>query len=60
MPVIMDDLAGAQWLDPALTTSKTLSVLLQPCPSEWIEAYEVSTVVTNPTNDSATCIEAAC
>jgi putative SOS response-associated peptidase YedK len=34
MPVIMDDLAGAQWLDPVFTTSRTLSFLLQPCPSE--------------------------
>jgi putative SOS response-associated peptidase YedK len=51
MPVIMDDLAAAQWLDPVFTTSKTLSVLLQPYPSEWIEAYEVSTLlgVTHPT-----------
>jgi putative SOS response-associated peptidase YedK len=48
MPVIMDDLAGAQWLDPVFTTSRTLSFLLQPCPSEWIEIHEVSTLVNNP------------
>jgi putative SOS response-associated peptidase YedK len=58
MPLIMDDLAGAQWLDPVFTTSRTLSFLLQPCPSEWIEAHEVSTLVNNPANDSAECIQA--
>jgi putative SOS response-associated peptidase YedK len=59
MPVIVDDSAASQWLDPVFTTSKTLSILLQPCPSEWIEAYEVSTLVNNPANDSSAYIEAA-
>ena len=56
MPVIMDDLAGAQWLDSVFTTSRTLSFMLRPCPSEWIETYEVSMLVNDPANDSAECI----
>lgn len=56
MPVIRDDFAASQWLDPVFTTANMLSFLLQPCSSEWIEAYAVSTLVNNPANDSAECI----
>lgn len=51
----MDDLVASQWLDPVLTTAKTLYFLMRPCPSEWIEAREVSTLVNNPANDSVDC-----
>ena len=57
MPVIMDDLAATQWLDPVFTTPKTLEILLQPFPSELMEAYEVSPLVNDPRNDSPACIE---
>jgi putative SOS response-associated peptidase YedK len=53
---VMEDLAVSQRLDPVFTTSRTLSFMLQPCPSDWIEAYEVSTLVNNPANDSPACI----
>lgn len=56
MPVIMDNLVASQWLDPVFTTTKTLYFLLRPCPSEWIEAHEVSTLVNNPANNSVDCI----
>lgn len=57
MPVIMDEMAAAQWLDPVFTTPKTLLAHLQPFPSELMEAYEVSMLVNDPRNDSPACIE---
>jgi putative SOS response-associated peptidase YedK len=36
-----------------------LSILLQPFPSELMDAYEVSRLVNDPRNDSAACIAPA-
>jgi putative SOS response-associated peptidase YedK len=41
------------WLDPAVSHPGTLSILLQPLPSELMDAYEVSRLVNDPRNDSA-------
>ena len=57
MPVILDNLVAAQWLDPVFTTTKTLEILLQPFPSQLMEAYEVSLLVNDPRNDSPARIE---
>jgi len=35
-----------------------LAAILQPLPSEQMEAHEVSTLVNSPDNDSAACIQA--
>jgi putative SOS response-associated peptidase YedK len=59
MPMILDDLAAKQWLDPIFTSLRTLAFLLQPFPSELMEAYEVSRLVNDPKNDSPACIERA-
>ena len=59
MPVILDDLAAKQWLDPVFMSLRTLSFLLQPFPSELMEAYEVSRLVNDPKNDSPACIAPA-
>jgi hypothetical protein len=59
MPVILEPLAAKQWLDPIFTSLRTLSFLLQPFPSELMEAYEVSRLVNDPKNDSPACIEPA-
>jgi putative SOS response-associated peptidase YedK len=59
MPVILEDLAAKQWLDPVFTSLRTLSFLLHPFPSELMEAYEVSRLVNDPKNDSPACIEPA-
>jgi putative SOS response-associated peptidase YedK len=58
MPVIYDVAMGRQWLDPrcAATSSKFLAPILQPLPSEDMEAYEVSPLVNSPENDSEACI----
>jgi len=56
MPVIIDRLATNHWLDPGDISSSTLSILLQPFPSELMDAYEVSRLVNDPRNDSPACI----
>jgi putative SOS response-associated peptidase YedK len=60
MPVIYDVAMGRQWLDgPFDARAMALDLVLQPLPSERMEAYEVSTLVNSPENDSAECIQPA-
>ncbi len=56
MPVILSPDAGEVWLDPK-TDLETLLRLLVPCAPEWLDAYDVSTLVNSPKNDSPECIE---
>jgi putative SOS response-associated peptidase YedK len=58
MPVIYDAGMGRQWLERPLDASaKILLAVLQPLPSELMEAHEVSTLVNSPENDTAACIQ---
>jgi putative SOS response-associated peptidase YedK len=58
MPVIYDREMGQQWLDGPFSASyKFLLAVLQPLPSELMEAHEVSTLVNSPENDTAACIQ---
>jgi putative SOS response-associated peptidase YedK len=57
MPVIIDRLAADTWLDPVVSHPGTLSIYLQPLPSELMEFYEVPRLVNDPRNDSPACIE---
>lgn len=59
MPLIYDAAMGRQWLDPQRTFSSSmmLAPVLQPWPSELMEAHEVSTLVNSPENDSAECLQ---
>jgi putative SOS response-associated peptidase YedK len=59
MPLILEPLAARQWLDPIFMSFRTLSVLMQPFPSELMEAYEVSRLVNDPKNGSPACIDPA-
>jgi putative SOS response-associated peptidase YedK len=56
MPVILDEKDENSWLDQA-TDMKAAKALLKPCPSEWLEAHEVSTLVNSPKNNGPLCIE---
>ena len=56
MPVIYDRDMGRQWLEEATTDPLVLSLILQPVASERVEAYEVSTLVNSPENDSPECV----
>jgi putative SOS response-associated peptidase YedK len=54
MPVILPVAARDRWLDPS-TEEVELRQMLAPFPSDEMEAYEVSTFVSSPHNDSAEC-----
>jgi putative SOS response-associated peptidase YedK len=56
MPVIYDRDMGRQWLEEATTDPLVLSLILEPVASERVEAYEVSTLVNSPENDSPECV----
>lgn len=57
MPVILLPGARDRWLDPT-TGEAELRTLLVPVPSGYLEAYEVSTLVNSPRNDSPECVRA--
>jgi putative SOS response-associated peptidase YedK len=58
MPVIYDKEMGRQWLEESFGGQPMiLAAVLQPLPSELMEAYEVSTLVNSPENDTAECIQ---
>jgi putative SOS response-associated peptidase YedK len=52
MPVILSRDEEEKWLDPAANVSD-LQKLLNPYPADQMEAYEVSTLVNKPVNDTA-------
>jgi putative SOS response-associated peptidase YedK len=56
MPVIYDREMGRAWLEQSVSDPLELSLVLQPLPSERLEAYEVSTLVNSPDNDSPECV----
>ena len=57
MPVILHPSAYQQWLSPGEKSAAELNSLLQPYPSDEMEAYPVSTFVNSPANDSPQCLQ---
>ena len=55
MPVILPAAARERWLDRG-ASERELGSLLVPLPPEEMEAYEVSTLVNAPRNDSPECV----
>ena len=51
MPVILSRAQEADWLNPEVHEETEIQPLLKPCPSEWLEAFEVSTLVNSPRNN---------
>ena len=51
MPVVLDEHNRQLWLDPGVHEPERLMPVLEPCPSEWLTAYEVSTAVNAPANN---------
>jgi putative SOS response-associated peptidase YedK len=47
---------GRQWLNESISDELELSLVTQPVLSEQLEAYEVSTLVNSPENDSPECV----
>lgn len=56
MPVIIPPERYDAWLDPR-TPAPALKDLMQPCPSDWLEAFPVSLRVNNPKADDASILE---
>jgi putative SOS response-associated peptidase YedK len=59
MPVILHSIDYASWLDPAPIRTSELLGLLQPFSAGEMAAYPVSTLVNNPANDQAECVQPA-
>ncbi len=57
MPVILSGKDIDTWLDPTINDAETLQPMLDPYPSEEMEAYPVSTLVNSPKNESSECVE---
>lgn len=51
MPVVLGREDEEAWLDPANSDQVRLSRLLKPCPSEWLDGFEVSTAINSPRNN---------
>jgi putative SOS response-associated peptidase YedK len=57
MPVILPSSAYDLWLDPDEHNTEILQGLLKPYTGSDMVAYEVSTMVNNPSNDRHECVE---
>lgn len=57
MPVIVGKHDQPDWLSPTLGDRARLEAVLQPYPSEELEAYPVSTLVNAPGNDVPECTQ---
>jgi len=57
MPVIVAPSDYDVWLDPEIQEVERLQPLLRPYPADQMTAYPVSTVVNNPRNEVAQCVE---
>ncbi|PYS55032.1 MAG: hypothetical protein DMG13_05545 [Acidobacteria bacterium] len=51
IPVILDNSAEEDWLDPEIQERKALKEILQPCPNEGLTAVEVSPLVNSAKNN---------
>lgn len=56
MPVILHPQEYNHWLNRDITDPAEFQTLYHPYPAETMDAYEVSTEVNNPRNDSPSCI----
>ena len=59
MPVILPQESHALWLDPGEGVPSQLQELLKPYPASEMAVHPVSTLVNNPANDLAACIDPA-
>jgi putative SOS response-associated peptidase YedK len=53
MPVILGRADENEWLDPEIHEPQELQRLMKPCPGNWLETVEVSTLVNSSKNDTA-------
>lgn len=60
MPVILNPEDEKYWLDPSITDTTKLNPLLKPLDHALMEAYEVSSLVNSPKNNSIELIQKIC
>jgi putative SOS response-associated peptidase YedK len=60
MPVILKPEDEKIWLDPSIHNPKSLNQLLKPLPEDLMEAYEVSSLVNSPKNNSPNLVQQIC
>ncbi|HYK73956.1 MAG TPA: SOS response-associated peptidase [Pseudoneobacillus sp.] len=60
MPVILKREDEKFWLDPSITDTNLLNPLLKPLDMELMEAYEVSSLVNSPKNNTIELIQKIC
>ena len=60
MPVILQPEDEKIWLDPSIKNPKTLDYLLKPFSNDLMDAYEVSSLVNSPKNNSPNLIQQIC
>ena len=60
MPVILNPIDERTWLDPTLTDTQSLNHLLKPLDPNLMDAYEVSSLVNSPKNNSIELIQSIC
>ncbi|WP_227940101.1 SOS response-associated peptidase [Alkalihalobacillus deserti] len=56
MPVILGGEDRNLWLDPGVEDKQILKDLIKPYPTQGMNAYEVSTLVNSPKNETEECI----
>lgn len=59
MPVILGSADEDAWLDSEVHEQEELEKLFKPCPSSWLTAVEVSTLVNSPRNNTPEVLEPA-
>jgi putative SOS response-associated peptidase YedK len=57
MPVVLPEQHIEQWLDRSYKDIDQLKKLLVPYPAKKMKAYRVSSLVSNPRNDAAECLQ---
>lgn len=60
MPVILKPEDEKVWLDPSISDTSLLNDLLVPLSEDLMEAYEVSSLVNSPKNNSPNLIQKIC
>jgi putative SOS response-associated peptidase YedK len=59
MPVILGRSEQEEWLDPDTNSRERLGPLMEPCPSSWLSAVEVSSLVNSSKNNTPDVLEPA-
>ena len=57
MPIILGRSDEDAWLDPQIRDQQSLEKLLKPCPSSWLTAVEVSSLVNAASNNTPDVLE---